>query len=117
MTAITTREALPRALWKADREAHPHIPGFGETWETEPCQDSYKRIVDALLASGAVIDAANLADDEALVRAAAEAICRTIVADNVIGNTHTVWTDWRPEALGALRALATALTERGERDG
>lgn len=63
MTLIANREALPRALWNADREAHPHTPGFGETWETEPCQDSYKRIVDALLASGAVVDAATLAHE------------------------------------------------------
>jgi hypothetical protein len=111
MTAITTREALPRALWKADREAHPHIPGFGETWETEPCQDSYKRIVDALLASGAVIDAANLADDEALV----ERVARVY---NERNHPRTPWREgMKLPVYGWLRALATALTERGERDG
>lgn len=48
--------------------------------------------------------------DAALVEKVARAICRSIIEGNVLGGTHTVWTDWQPEAKAAIEAV------RGDRN-
>ena len=47
---------------------------------------------------------------EALVKVAAEAIMRSMLANGGINpNTYTIWTDWRPEARAVLDAVADRL--------
>lgn len=41
-----------------------------------------------------------------LVEKVARAICQSVIDGRVLGGTHTVWTDWRPEAIAAIRAVA-----------
>lgn len=98
---IADRDALAKALSVA-RDPGEHSPLCSDD---ALCRYCY-RLADALIASGAVIDAATLADDEALSMALAEC----------------VWTEDEPTAaeyslaramLKALpEAIAAALTER-----
>jgi hypothetical protein len=117
MTAVTpSREALAKALAGEFRHpiySHDGTPlgkrgGFLTAWEAEG-------LADHLIASGAVVPLDTLADDEALAQAvasgfpldverhASETIRRAAVADRFTN------------ARKALRALAAALSERGDR--
>jgi hypothetical protein len=91
MTILSTRDALAKGLHGLDSSACPH------GWEKcgSDGQAYWRRKADDLIASGAVIDAATLADDEALVMAGWDA--STASVDTVAA---------------IYRALAAALTER-----
>lgn len=110
MTALTTRNALAKAL--AEHRLHASMnyclacrwrptAGAGSLAE----QHEAHRI-DVLLASGAVIDAATLPDDEALVERLREI--------GFAGAHPMQFAAARRDVRTILRALAAALTERGE---
>lgn len=46
-----------------------------------------------------------LASDRTLRRAVAEAICTSVIRGDAIGGTHTVYSDWNPEADAAIAAI------------
>lgn len=67
-------------------------------------------IIDALIASGAVLDAATLADDGAVVNR----LARAMLAVHDDPDIEHIDDCTREVARAALRALAAALTERSE---
>ena len=92
MSALTTRDALVRELRR-------HIGAHADI------------VANDLLASGAVIDAATLADVEALVEAVWVEAGTWASAEFIErGNLHPLFRD---DVQPFLRALAVALTERG----
>jgi hypothetical protein len=107
MTAVSTRDALAKALAEAFDEWLHRMHGI-----TSSCRHEVEgaAIADALLASSAVIDAAALADDEALVWA----VARNDYDMHAGDGARDFDDDWVTQAEQTLRALATALTERGE---
>lgn len=56
--------------------------------------------------------------DDALVQRAAEAVMQSLLDNGGINpKTHTVWTDWRPEAIAVIDAVGPALIEQGRKAG
>jgi hypothetical protein len=97
MTALSTRDALAKAI-------HDVVPPM-----SVPTETYWLAFADALLASGAVVDAATLANDEALR-----------FTDEDIENAHEAmqegewqWFQWLLRE--KVRALAAALSEREAR--
>jgi hypothetical protein len=89
-TDVTTRERLANGIFDALTATNPlHY------------SDAADEVADALVASGAVLDAAALADDEAIVRRVAD----SLATPEPVGDGSRKW------ARIALRALAAALAE------
>jgi len=121
MTYIAeSRDALAKAIWEASRADEGTISATGAN-----------HVADALIASGAVVDADTLADDVALVESARKAIEDELIdwrdegSFMICGNGFTVREkDGSPSEIIrfrtdigfriGLRALAAALTERGQ---
>jgi hypothetical protein len=102
VTAVTpSRDALAKVIWEASRADEGTISATGANI-----------VADALIASGAVVPLDTLADDEALVRAVA-ARDHAMHADEAA--TSGPDDDWIETVEQVLRALAAALSERGER--
>ncbi|GAB2762844.1 hypothetical protein [Nocardioides pakistanensis] len=104
MTYLTeSRDTLAKAIWAASRADEGTISYLGANI-----------VADALIASGAVIDASTLADDKALIERLARA---TSAADDEAltrTNFEHLSATYDEQAEAALRALAAALTERGD---
>ena len=91
MSALSTRDALAKALHDSTVPVCPH-------WATgSVCE----RQADALIASGAVIDAADLADE--------------LRAMGVIWGGNAMWVTTGTKVADLMvETITTALTERGE---
>lgn len=104
MTAVSTRDALAKALWL-------HVCNGDPSWNFDALPDyarnQHLAQADALFASGVVVDAATLADDEDLLWAVARNDY-----DMHAGEGAEFDGDWVTQAEQILRALAAALTER-----
>lgn len=98
MTALSTRDALAKA-----------IRAVTDLWD-EPLDEVHDvpQIVNGLLASGAVVDVATLADDLQFVNTVAQGMTLQAFEDMALSDVL----DARRTAGTALRALAAALTER-----
>lgn len=107
MTALTTsRDALAKAIWEASRADEGTISATGAN-----------HVADALIASGAVVDAATLADDEILrhrmtrwLYAAYDEFPERSWEDE----SERARESWGRDGRDLLRALAAALSERGQ---
>jgi hypothetical protein len=108
MTAVTpSGEALAKVL-----SQHLHAVHLGVAWDYDPsdltpcayCHGMSRKTADRLIASGAVVPLDTLADDEALV----EAVAENVRQDEVTRAEKRVAVQW-------LRAIAAALSERGDR--
>lgn len=114
MTAVTpSRDALAKALCVLEDDCAEDA-GWAVSCDHGFGYDK----ADALLASGAVIDATTLAYDEALVEAGARGFFENF--DKTprrwpAPEQHIPW--WTDRSRDVIRALAAALTERGEQHG
>jgi hypothetical protein len=54
MSALTTRDALAKALWATEKAASAHSDDYGDTFDSEPFREQYEDRADALIASGVV---------------------------------------------------------------
>lgn len=107
---LVSRDALAKALAVADPE------GFGEDNEV-----FYAEYADALLAAGVFVDAGKLAEDDALVEAAARGLAQMEPReewDAVTPSDDEYRDNMRDQAVDALRAVAAVLaspqSERAE---
>ena len=127
MTYLTTDrvaaiDAMARSRYER-LDSHFTMPG-GLSWEAYKAEDPLladlylsdaAADLDALTASGAVIDASTLADDETLIERLARAIAAADDEALERTNFEHLTATYDEEAQAVLRALSAALTERSQR--
>lgn len=114
MSALSTRDALAKALRDHAWRGNPTIcrcgwdsPGLGRTTG----ESHAEHVAEAL----PVIDAATLADDEAVIEVMArDAFNRAYRNATWVTASWDSQARWLAEYRHAVRALAAALTERGQ---